>query len=76
MTGYLIIGEIKFCNLNIVHSEKKDPKVKKYNIITFYDNLNAAGIGQMVVKSKKHFMHFDPAARVFILRTGAQDTPL
>ena len=73
MTGYLIIGEIKFC---IVHSEKKDPKVKKYNIITFYDNLNAAGIGQMVVKSKKHFMHFDPAARVFILRTEAQDTPL
>ena len=39
--------------------------------------IHIPGIRKIVVKSKKYFfMHFDPAARVFVISIGAQDTPL
>ena len=39
LNGYLILGEITFCNLKNEHFEKIAQKVKKYNNFTFHDYL-------------------------------------
>ena len=42
--GYLILGEIKRCNLKDVHLQKKSKPVKKHNSFTFHYYLVALKI--------------------------------
>ena len=48
-------------------------QVDKIKTCHIKNHIHAEGIRQMVVKSKKDFffMHFDTAARVFVLSIGA-----
>ena len=39
LIGYLILGEIKFCNVINKDFEKKSQNIKKHNNFTFHDYL-------------------------------------